>query len=166
MHLNNKWLIGSFSAVLLSSVALWEGTQYLPYKDIAGIPTVCQGYTGKDIVMGKRYSQEECASFLKKELKIHSEGVLQCINVPIKEHQYNAYVLFAYNVGISGFCNSRALKLLNAGEYTASCWALSKGPTGKPVWSYVGDKFVQGLYNRRQYETAMCLGEKYVSSEG
>lgn len=161
MNVNNKWLIGSASAILLSSVALWEGTRYVPYKDIAGVPTVCQGYTGKDIVMGRRYSQEECAAFLKKELKVHSDGVLACISVPINQSQYNAYTLFAYNVGVQGFCNSRATKLLNEGKAIESCWALSRGPNGKPVWSFVGDKFVQGLYNRRQYETAMCLGEKY-----
>jgi len=164
----NKWLIGLIPAALISGAALWEGTKYYAYKDIVGVPTVCQGYTGKDIVFGKKYTPEECNSYLRKELKVHSDGALACIKVPITEYQYTAYVLFTYNVGVSAFCNSTAAKLLNQKKYIESCDALLN-------WSYVTEtviidgksvkrkKFVQGLYNRRVYEVAICKGEGYVN---
>lgn len=158
----NKWLIGTASAVLISSAALWEGTKYVPYKDVAGIPTVCMGYTGKDIVWGKRYSPEECNGFLRKELTKHGEGVVACVTRPLSTNQYNAYTLFAYNVGVSGFCNSRAARLFNEGRYKESCDALAFGPKGEPVWSYAGGKFYRGLHNRRLYERSMCLGDGVV----
>jgi lysozyme len=161
----NKWLIGAVSATLISSAALWEGTRYYAYYDIAGVPTVCMGYTGSGIIFGKKYSQEECSNLLKKELVAHSNGVLNCIKQPLKENEFSAFVLFAYNVGVSAACSSRAFALFNSGNTNSSCRALAYSPSGKPVWSYTnnGTVFVKGLFNRRIYEMKMCLGENSVS---
>jgi lysozyme len=158
----NRWLAGSMSAALISGAALWEGTRYYAYYDIAGVPTVCQGYTGKGIVFGREYSPEECRTFLHKELVIHSNGVLNCITQPLKQNEHDAFTLMAYNVGVAGFCSSRAAREFNSGNVVAACTAMYKAPNGKPVWSYAKKNgeltFVQGLYNRRKYEAAMCLG--------
>lgn len=163
---SNKWLLGSVSATLVAGASLWEGTKYYAYYDIAGVPTVCQGYTGSGIVFGKKYSPEECRTFLHKELVEHSTGVLKCITKPLTQDVHDAFTLFAYNVGVQGACSSRAFKLYNAGNVQEACIALYKAPDGKPVWSYAKVKgeltFVQGLYNRRKYETAMCLGDPNV----
>ena len=159
----NKWLIGAIPAALLSGATLWEGTQYYAYYDIAGVPTVCQGYTGKGIVFGKKYSPEECLKYLTTELKEHSNGVLNCIAKPLDEKHYIAFSLFAYNIGVSGFCGSRAARLFNTGLSEQACKAISNGPDGKPVWSYVnGNVYSRGLYNRRVYERSICLGVPYV----
>ena len=159
----NKKFVGVVTAVLLSSATLWEGTRYYAYYDIAGIPTVCQGYTGKGIVFGRKYSAEECNTFLRTELIEHSTGILNCVKRPLEQHQHDAFTLFAYNVGVAGACGSRAIREFNAGNIEASCHALYKAPNGSPVWSYAkvdGQlSFVQGLYNRRQYEARMCLGQ-------
>ena len=157
MHPSNKWLVGVISSGLIASTTMWEGTRYYAYKDIVGVPTVCQGYTGPGIIFGKRYTEEECKAFLTKELLHHREGVLKCVNVPIGLTRSNAYTLFGYNVGVSGFCSSRSVKLLNAGKFKESCIAIAKGPDGSPAWSYAGGKYVQGLQNRRVYEMNMCL---------
>lgn len=160
---SNRWLVGVVSTSLLTGAALWEGTRYQAYYDLAGVPTVCQGYTGKGIIFGKTYSPEECRAFLHKELVVHSNGVLGCITQPLKQNEHDAFTLFAYNVGVSGFCNSRAAKTFNSGNVVEACKALYRSPSGKPVWSYAQvdgvPTFVQGLYNRRRYEAAMCLGE-------
>ena len=159
----NKWLLGAIPAALLSGAMLWEGTEYYAYYDIAGIPTVCQGYTGKGIIFGKKYSPAECAVFLKKELTVHSNAVLNCISKPLDEKHYVAFTLFAYNIGVSGFCGSRAAKLFNQGLSDEACRAIANGPDGKPTWSYInGNVFSKGLYNRRVYERSICLGEPYV----
>lgn len=158
MQSANKWLIGVTSATLLSATAMWEGTRYYAYKDIGGIPTVCQGYTGKGIIFGKKYTPEECNTFLRKELVTHGNGILACVTKPLKENEYNAFVLFAYNVGVNGACNSQAIKQFNLGNSFAGCSLLAYGPHGQPNWSYVNGTFVQGLHNRRKYERAMCLG--------
>lgn len=158
MHPLNKVFIGVVSASMLSGAALWEGTRYYAYKDIVGVPTVCQGYTGSGIVFGRKYTEDECRVFLRKELIVHANGVLECVTQPMKPNEFDAFTLMAYNVGVNGFCGSRAVKLFNAGNTLAACRAMAYGPNNEPVWSFAGGKFVQGLFNRRKYEMAMCLG--------
>lgn len=144
----------------MAGASLWEGTKYYAYKDLAGIPTVCQGHTGNGITFGRKYSAAECSAFLRSDLTIHANGVLKCINQPLKENEFNAFVLFAYNVGVSSACNSRAFSKFNQGNTKEACRAMAFSPSGNPVWSYVnGTEFVQGLHNRRLYEMKMCLGE-------
>ena len=156
MNQVNKWLIGSVSAALITGATYWEGTKYTAYNDIVGIVTVCHGYTGKDIVKGKIYTPAECKNLLTKELQEHAAGVLKCVNVPLTQNQYDAFVLFTYNVGVNAFCTSKSiLQPLNKGNYKAACDGLLK-------WVYADGKYVQGLYNRRVYEKKMCLGELNV----
>jgi lysozyme len=152
MNPKNKLFLGVVGATLVASAALWEGDKREPYYDIVGVLTVCYGYTGSDIILGKRYTKLECDDLLVRELKHYNVGILQCINVPVQRHEVDAYTLFAYNVGIQGFCRSSLLRQLNAGNHKAACDGLLK-------WSYAGGKYVQGLNNRRQYERQMCLGE-------
>lgn len=157
MNLKNKWLIGSASVTLVASVALWEGTRYTPYEDIVGVLTVCQGYTGSDIIKNKKYTPQECKALLVKELDAHSRGMLKCVNVPLNQHQYDAFLLFTYNVGVNAFCTSNSvLKPLNRGDYEAACKGMLK-------WTYAGGKYSQGLANRRNYEYKMCMGELNAS---
>jgi lysozyme len=160
MLAKNKWLLGGFSAALISGAVLWEGTRLVPYEDIVGVLTVCNGYTGADIEKNKKYTKEECTALLKKELGEHAEGILKCINVPLTQYEFDAYTLFAYNVGVAGACKSRAFSLLNSYRREDACKALAYAPDGKPTWSYAGGKFVQGLHNRRKYEMNMCLGKE------
>lgn len=162
MLLKNKWLLTGFSSVLIGGAILWEGTRYKPYEDIVGVLTVCHGYTGKDIVRGKKYSPQECQSFLEKELYIHAKGILECINVELKQEEFDAYTLFAYNVGVAGACKSNAFKALNANKRMEACRLMAFAPNGAPVWSYAGGKFVQGLHNRRLFERSLCLGKMNV----
>ena len=59
-------------------VAHVSGPQYLQaYRDVAGIPTACDGLTA-GIRMGQRYSEAQCAAMLEAELVRHAEGVMRC----------------------------------------------------------------------------------------
>jgi len=157
MNQANKWLIGTVTAALVTGITVFEGTRYVPYKDIGGIPTVCQGHTGKDIDMDKVYTKEECRSILVKDIQKHGGGILECIKAPITQEEYDAYTMFSFNVGVSAFCSSRANRLLSAGNHRGACNALANGPDGKPAWSFVNGKYVPGLQRRRQYEKDLCL---------
>jgi lysozyme len=158
----NKWLVGVISTSLISGAMYWEGTKYVPYKDLGGVVTVCSGYTGKDIKLDRVYTKEECTTLLRTELTIHALGVLNCVSQPLKPHQFDAFTLFAYNVGVQGACESRAIRLFNRGDFMGACNAIAYSPEGKPAWSYVKGEFKQGLFNRRLFERTMCLGKDYV----
>ena len=82
----------------------------------------------------------------------------ECItNSHITQGVFDALTSHAHNVGVNNTCNSRAVRLINAGDIKAGCDAIAHSATGRPVWSYVGTKFVRGLYNRRLAERALCL---------
>jgi lysozyme len=154
MNNANKWLAGAAaSAALVAGANLWEGTKYLPYEDVVGVWTVCQGYAQPDVVRGRTYTPAECADMLKTQLAAHSAAVLRCVSVPILQREHDAYTLFAYNVGGAAFCGSTLLKKLNAGDHVGAC-------NGLMAWDVAGGKHVKGLTNRRDYERRMCLGEK------
>lgn len=138
------------SATLVGTVAMWEGTEYVPYRDIVGVLTVCQGYTGPGIVPGKVYSKAECDQLLVQELSHHGQGVLKCTKVPLNQNQYDALVSFTYNVGVGAYCGSTLVRKLNQGDYTGACNELRR-------WVYAGGKRVQGLANRREAERSLCL---------
>ncbi|WP_369412955.1 glycoside hydrolase family protein [Arsenophonus endosymbiont of Aphis craccivora] len=59
------------SAVLLAStmVTYFEGLRHKPYKDGGDVLTVCYGHTGKAIIPGKHYTDEECQALLERDLK-------------------------------------------------------------------------------------------------
>jgi lysozyme len=152
MNAANKWLAGTASAALIAGAMQWEGTRYVPYEDVVGIWTVCQGYAQPDVVRGRTYTPAECQNLLKTQLSAHSAAVLRCVTVPIQRREHDAYTLFAYNVGGAAFCGSSLLKKLNAGDHVGAC-------DGLLAWDMAGGKHVKGLASRRQYERRMCLGE-------
>ncbi len=146
----NNWLAGSLSATLIAGACYWEGTRYVPYEDVVGVWTVCQGYAKPDVVRGKTYTPVECADMLRNQLYEHGVAVLSCTNVPLNQHQYDAFTLFTYNVGGKAFCSSSLLKKLNKLDYTGAC-------DGLLAWDMAGGKHVKGLHNRREYERKLCL---------
>lgn len=139
------------SASLLAILEVDEGFRATPYRDTGGVWTVCQGITGKEVVLGKTYSKSECRELFEKHIVIAGKGVIACTKVPLKQHQYDAFVRFTYNVGVSAFCNSTLARKLNAGDYAGACNQLNR-------WVYVRGEKVKGLVNRRRSEYQMCAG--------
>ena len=153
MTTNRQLLVGS--AALLAFIATWEGVKHKPYLDVGGIPTVCAGHTGDD-VEDKTYSPEECAAMLKRDVSEHSNGVLECIKVPIPQPSFDAFVSFAYNVGTRAFCGSTLNRKLNAGDLEGACNEL-------PKWNKAGGTVMRGLTRRRLAERDLCLRGVYES---
>lgn len=157
MNNANKVLISGSFAVVTALVA-WEGMKTHPYIDIGGVPTACTGITGKDVNMNKIYTIPECQKLLTKQIQLKQPALLKCINVPITQNEYDAYTIMAFNIGVNGFCTSSTVKELNKGNHAHACNLIANQDNGKPNWSYVNGKYVQGLYNRRLFEKNMCLG--------
>ena len=94
------------------------------------------------------------------------EGALkQCVRVPLHQHEYDAYVSLAYNIGpgkdgvADGFCwlkrggPSTLVRRLNAGDYEGACRSILE-------WDKFGNppKPLRGLTVRRQQEYQQCMG--------
>lgn len=134
-----------------------SGKQYLQaYKDIAGIPTICDGIT-RGVKMGQKLTEAQCGSLLETELVIHADAVMDCtpgLRRPGMDYQRFAAVSLAYNIGTGAYCQSSARRLFNAGKTAEACDAFL-------LWNKAtvnGRKVpVTGLSNRRKREREACL---------
>ncbi|EAU6105682.1 lysozyme [Salmonella enterica subsp. enterica serovar Teko] len=158
MQIKIKHLItGGAGAVAIAAALLGghdglEGRRYIPYRDVAGVLTVCDGHTGKDIIPGKRYTDAECDALLDKDLKRVKAQVDPLIKVSIPESERAAFYSFAYNVGTGAFARSTLLKKLNAGDHAGACNELKR-------WTYAGGRQWKGLVTRREIEREVCTWE-------
>ncbi|EAM5847049.1 lysozyme [Salmonella enterica] len=156
MQIKIKHLItGGAGAVAIAAAMLGghdglEGRRYIPYRDVAGVLTVCDGHTGKDIIPGKRYTDAECDALLDKDLNRVKAQVDPLIKVSIPESERAAFYSFAYNVGTGAFARSTLLKKLNAGDHAGACNELKR-------WTYAGGRQWKGLMTRREIEREVCL---------
>lgn len=139
----------AIATVMLSGKGGLEGREYVAYKDVVGVLTVCDGHTGGDIIPGKRYTDKECDDLTRKDLTRIAYQVDPYIKVPTSETQRAAIYSFAYNVGATATINSTLLKKLNAKDYAGACTELKR-------WVYAGGKKWKGLMNRRDVEYQVC----------
>ncbi|HFW4798215.1 TPA: lysozyme [Salmonella enterica subsp. diarizonae serovar 60-67:z35:-] len=151
-------LAGGAGAIAIAAAMLGghdglEGRRHEPYSDVAGVLTVCDGYTGKDIVPGKRYTDAECDALLNKDLTHVKAQVDPLIKVSIPESERAAFYSFAYNVGTGAFARSTLLKKLNAGDHAGACNELKR-------WTYAGGKQWKGLVTRREIEREVCTWQQ------
>lgn len=140
------------SATVLVSIALHEGYREKAYQDAVGVATVGYGET-TGVRMGDRTTPERALVQLLKSTEKHAGAIRQCIKVPLYQHEFDAYVSLAYNIGPGNFCRSTLVKKLNAGDYTGACQEIKR-------WNKAGGKVLAGLTKRRQKEYRLCMGEK------
>jgi len=136
-----------------------EGRVYEPYKDVAGVWTVCDGHTGTDIIKGKEYTDRECDRLLWNDLQPVKKSVDGLVKVPLGEYQRAALYSFTYNVGSGAFSKSSLLKKLNSGDVDGACEELRR-------WIYAGGHKWRELMNRRDMECSMCLAESADDLKG
>ncbi|EHG3080550.1 lysozyme, partial [Salmonella enterica] len=147
-------LAGGAGAIAIAAAMLGghdglEGRRYEPYRDVAGVLTVCDGHTGKDIIPGRRYTDAECDALLKQDLAQVAARIDPLIKVSIPNSERAALYSFAYNVGTGAFARSTLLKKLNAGDQAGACDELKR-------WTYAGGKQWKGLVTRREIEHEVC----------
>lgn len=138
------------AAVAVPTIAVWEGSKNVGYADrLAGnLPTACFGAT-KGIVVGKRYTDEQCMAMLAQDAVSHGLEISHCLPDELPVRTRAAFTSFAYNVGTGAFCRSTLSRKARAGDLQGACRELDK-------WVYAGGKRVQGLANRRKAERQLC----------
>lgn len=148
----NVTMLGAAIALIATFTMTQEGERFHPYKDVAGITTVCYGHTGSDIKLTHTYSQTECSDLLRSDMRAAGVGVLKYTpNLVNHENQLAAAIDFSYNVGVGTYSKSSVRKDFVAGNYKAGCAALLK-------YVYGSDgRYYQDLANRRHAEYAVCM---------
>lgn len=110
--------------------------------------TIGWGHTGKEVVKGLEWTQEQADAALIKDTEKFERIVDSLVKVSLNQNQFDALVCFVYNVGEGNFKTSTLLKELNAGNYLGAAAQLLR-------WNKNNGKTMLGLARRR-------LAEKYL----
>ena len=153
--MNNKIRLGvgalAISGACIVNIALNEGYRGDAYKDAVGVPTVGYGET-KGVTMKSKTTPDRALIQLLFSANSHADDIRQCIKVPLYQHEFDAYVSLAYNIGAKNFCGSTLVRKLNAKDYAGACSEIRR-------WNKAGGKVLSGLKKRREQEYRMCMGE-------
>lgn len=153
--------VSALTVALVGLLAVREGDVRKPYKDQAGIWTVCRGITGPAVIPGKTYTAAECNSL---EIAYVSEMLMKMndiVRVSLAFDEWIAYGHFTYNTGIGALRNSTLLKKLNAGDHVGACKEMGRWTFIKINGKYVNCRDPKhkcgGIPTRRDFEVDMCL---------
>ena len=134
----------------------FEGFRSAPYRDAVGIPTIGYGMTiypdGRKVTMqDKPISEAQAVEGLRNLLGRYEQAVERYAQIKLCQHQFDALVSFAYNVGNEALRTSTLMRHLNQGDLTSAANQMLR-------WNRAGGRVLAGLTRRRQAERAMFLG--------
>ena len=125
----------------------FEGCKLTAYQDSVGVWTIGYGHT-KGVYNGMTITQEEAEQMLLTELEEYEGYIEDMVTVPLTQNQFDALVVWIYNLGPTNFKNSTLLKELNAGNYNAAGQEITR-------WNKAGGKVLAGLVKRREAEAEL-----------
>lgn len=141
----------------------FEGCRLKAYRCPAGIWTIGYGHTtaaGPPAVLpGMVITQDRAEEILRTDLGQFERAIGRYVKVDLTQHQFDALVSFAYNVGIGsmilseppGLARSTLLKRVNAGRF-------DDVPAEFMKWTRGGGRELPGLVRRRRAEAGLWRG--------
>lgn len=139
------------SAMALVGIAVHEGYRGQAYVPVAGdVPTIGFGTT-QGVRMGDTIDPVKALQRKIVDVQKFEGAIKQCVKVPLHQHEYDAYVSLAYNIGSGAFCSSTLVRKLNAQDYAGACREILR-------WDKFKGQPLPGLTKRRQQEYQQCIG--------
>lgn len=138
----------------LAIIKKFEGLRLKAYLCPAGVWTIGYGTTRinkRDVVESDTCTADEAEEWLADDVFIVRHAIRRMVKVELKQHEYDALVSLAYNIGVGNFQRSSLLVLLNA-RAPANICALEF-----PRWNKSKGKVLAGLITRRKEEADLFL---------
>lgn len=145
-----SYKLGYYGAKLIASFEFPHGIQTRPERDVLGIPTI-MGMTalpdGRKVTMDMEFTETEIVELYGERQKEFVDCVNQSLRIDVNQHQFDALVAMAFNVGAGAFSdedNNTVLRMTNQGEFENASAAFGKwvygtlhggkkGPDDKPA---------------------------------
>lgn len=141
----------ALSASALVGIAVHEGYSPVAYRPVPGdVPTIGFGTTD-GVKMGDRIDPVQALTRKLADVQRFEGALRQCVRVPLHQHEYDAYLSLAYNIGSGAFCGSTLVRLLNQGQYREACDQILR-------WTKFKGEDLPGLVKRRSQERDLCKG--------
>lgn len=148
----------------LSIIRKFEGLRIKAYPDPAtggepwtiGYGTTSSAGVGK-VKKGMVITEVQAESMLVRSLENYEKAVLKALVKTPTQHQFDALVSFAYNVGPLNMSRSSVVKYLNAGDVEKAAGAFM-------LWNKAAGRVMPGLTRRRAAERDLFLKADQVAS--
>jgi GH24 family phage-related lysozyme (muramidase) len=101
------------SAAGRNLIASFEGLSMSAYRCPASVWTIGYGHT-QNVNPGDRVTPAEADALLDADLLAWADGVEKLLTVPTSQHEFDAMVSLAFNIGLAGFAQSSVLRFHNA----------------------------------------------------
>jgi len=130
-----------------------EKVRYAAYLDSGGVPTIGVGHT-RGVKLGDLIDDAQVNAFLHEDLKGAERDVEQYVRVLLSQQEFDALVLFVFNIGGPQFATSTMLTLLNRGNRAGAAAQFAR-------WKYDNGRVMGGLVRRRLSEHDVFLHGVY-----
>jgi lysozyme len=146
----------AIAGIALSAAGLVGLAQYEGYTDravipVAGdVPTIGFGTTN-GVRLGDTITPPQALVRALQDALRYEGALRRCVRVPLHQHEYDAYVSLAYNIGPTAFCSSTLVRKLNTEDYAGACGEILR-------WDKFKGRPLRGLTLRRQREYQQCVG--------
>ena len=128
--------------------------RFAAYLDPIGVPTIGWGHTnhhGRQFKIGDLWTQKECDDEFAKDMSRFERAVRTQVTVPLKQHQFDALVSFAFNCGEGNLARSTLLRKVNAKDFAGAAKEFAR-------WNKAGGRVLNGLTRRRASESLLFQG--------
>ena len=130
----------------------FEGRHLDAYLCPAGVLTIGYGHT-KTARRGQRITPQQAEDLLRDDLREFEHAVNRLITTDITQHEFDALVSFAFNVGTNALEQSTLRRKLNAGDRHGAAREFDR-------WTKAGGRDLPGLIRRRAAERALFEGTR------
>lgn len=139
----------------LEIIKHFEGLRLTAYKCPANVWTIGYGTTaaagvGIEPKAGMTITKDEAAMYLEKTVASFSKGVEKLLKQTPTSNQFSAFVSLAYNIGLTAFSKSSALRNFNEGN-------ILKAADSILLFNKAAGKKLPGLVIRREAERDLFL---------
>ena len=131
----------------IALVKEFEGCRLRAYQDSVFIWTIGYGHT-RGVKDGDTCTQDEADAWLREDLRDAEKCVERCVTAALTQHEFDALVSFAFNLGCRRLEGSTLLRKLNGGDYDGASKEFLR-------WSRAGGQVVAGLVRRREAEARL-----------
>jgi lysozyme len=131
----------------------FEGLELTAYPDPAtgGDPwTIGVGHTGPEVVPGLTITEEQADEYLREDLERFEQCVDAAVGQYVQQHEFDACVSLAFNVGCANFKSSTLVKMIRAGNLRGAADQFLR-------WNKANGKIMDGLTRRREAERDLFL---------
>lgn len=148
----------TLSVLGLLGIVGWEGYSSTAYQDSVGVHTIGFGTTriaGRPVQPGDTIEPVRALVAVRDDVTAKEREMRRCLGpVPLAQHEWDAYVSLAYNIGVPRWCGSTLVRELKESppDYAAACKEILR-------WTRAGGQVLRGLVRRREQEFRTCMGQ-------